>query len=194
MKLLRIVKVGNITNLSDARYCAGMGVDMLGFCVVENRPGYVSPAAFQEFRGWFAGPSIVAEAYGIADANTMHGIMQNYLPDFIELSVDELPFMDIPSIALMVAIRNMPVYQFLEKLTAVHTQVAYVLAEENMPASYIEELAGYYPVLLRLNGPLNRQHLTLPIKGFALAGGTEEKPGLKSYDSLADVLEQLSED
>ena len=29
MPLKTFVKVGNITNLSDARYCAGMGVDML---------------------------------------------------------------------------------------------------------------------------------------------------------------------
>ncbi len=33
MALKTIVKVGNITNLSDARYCAVMGVDMLGFCL-----------------------------------------------------------------------------------------------------------------------------------------------------------------
>ena len=41
MSLQTFVKVGEITNLSDARYCAGMGVDLLGFNVVENTPGYV---------------------------------------------------------------------------------------------------------------------------------------------------------
>ena len=29
------VKVSSITNLSDARYCAGMGVDLLGFPIQE---------------------------------------------------------------------------------------------------------------------------------------------------------------
>ena len=33
--LKTLIKVSNINNLSDARYCAGMGVEMLGFSMDE---------------------------------------------------------------------------------------------------------------------------------------------------------------
>jgi phosphoribosylanthranilate isomerase len=194
MKLQRIVKVGNITNLSDARYCAGMGVHMLGFNAIESQPGHIPSETFQEFRGWFAGPSIVVEAYGLPDAPSLHTIMQNYLPDFIEVSVNELPLITIPSVALIVSSGGLPVNQLLDRIAPVHTQVAWVQAEDKMPAAYVNELAGHYPVLLRLNGPLTTDYLNYPVKGFAMAGGTEEKPGLKSYDHLAAVLEQLADD
>ena len=86
MALKTLVKVGNISNLSDARYCAGMGVDMLGFRVISGQEHYVSPELFKEIRGWFSGPSVVAEAYGIRSGEDLPFIIQNYLPDFIELS------------------------------------------------------------------------------------------------------------
>ncbi|MCK6618341.1 MAG: hypothetical protein L6Q51_11935 [Cyclobacteriaceae bacterium] len=195
MKLIRTVKVGNITNLSDARYCAGMGVDMLGFTTIENQSGYVGPEAFQEFRGWFNGPAVVAEVYGLQDSKTLHEIMRNYLPDFIELGTVELPFVDLPSLALIVSTREMPsADNFLQQLARIHNQVAFILAEEEIKTSDLKLIADYYPVLLKLTKPVDEHMLTLPVKGFALKGNTEERPGLKSYDALATVLEYLAED
>src|SRR5690242_4975145 len=90
MALARIVKVGNISNLSDARYCAGMGVDMLGFRVIESQNNFMSAKQFQEIRGWVTGPRIVAEIYGIDSAETMTSILNDYRPDVIELGLEEL--------------------------------------------------------------------------------------------------------
>ena len=56
MALKTLVKVGKISNLSDAWYCAGMSVDMLGFTVIASQENYVSPELFREMRGWFYGP------------------------------------------------------------------------------------------------------------------------------------------
>jgi phosphoribosylanthranilate isomerase len=81
MPLKTIVKVGNISNLSDARYCAGMGVDMLGFRVIDGLPGYIAPQAFQEIRGWISGPKVVAEIYGIDRSDKIPHIVENYAPD-----------------------------------------------------------------------------------------------------------------
>lgn len=52
MPLKTLVKVGKITNLSDARYCAGMNVDMLGFVTVESRENYLPVKDYQDIRGW----------------------------------------------------------------------------------------------------------------------------------------------
>jgi hypothetical protein len=53
------VKVSSIENLSDARYCAGMGVEWLGF------PLAMPLEKFAEIRNWLAGVQIVGEASGL---------------------------------------------------------------------------------------------------------------------------------
>src|SRR4051812_19134719 len=87
MPLKTVVKVGNISNLSDARYCAGMGVDMLGFRVLEKQENFISPRLFQEIRGWVSGPKVVAEVYGLESPEQLLAIVSNYAPDYFELSL-----------------------------------------------------------------------------------------------------------
>src|SRR5688572_33445133 len=90
MPLKTFVKVGCITNLSDARYCAGMGVDMLGFRVVEGQEDYIKPSQFQEIRGWISGPSVVAEVYGLKSPDDLAPILESFKPDYLEMSLQEL--------------------------------------------------------------------------------------------------------
>jgi phosphoribosylanthranilate isomerase len=53
--LTKTVKISNVTNLSDARYCAGMGVEMLGFSIDEDSPNYISPKNSRiSVPGWLA--------------------------------------------------------------------------------------------------------------------------------------------
>ena len=52
------VKVSSIENLSDARYCAGMGVEWLGF------PLAMPVEKLEEIRNWLAGVQIVGECIG----------------------------------------------------------------------------------------------------------------------------------
>src|SRR5688572_3598128 len=90
MPLKTLVKVGSITNLSDARYCAGMGVEMLGFATIQGQKNYLSPIKFQEIRGWITGPLIVAEVYGIYSREALASILENYKPDLLEFGAAEL--------------------------------------------------------------------------------------------------------
>src|SRR6187402_1005196 len=121
MALKTFVKVGSITNLSDARYCAGMGADLLGFRVVEGHESYISPKQFQEIRGWVTGPKVVAEIYGITDAQTLTTILENYRPDFLELGVNEfnllhtLPLPFILSVKEHEQVVGLPHYILTEK-------------------------------------------------------------------------------
>ena len=53
------LKICGITSLADARYCAGAGVDYLGFIQYKNSPRYVEPAQAKEIIGWLYGPEPV---------------------------------------------------------------------------------------------------------------------------------------
>jgi len=61
MSLKTKVKISQVTNLSDARYCAGMGVHYLGFNFVAGHEFYVQPEHFMEIRSWITGPELVGE-------------------------------------------------------------------------------------------------------------------------------------
>src|SRR5688500_2450084 len=89
MPLKTIVKVSHISNLSDARYCAGMGVDMLGFRVIPGIDHYLAPELYQDIRGWISGPKIIAELYGVTHPAQVEDVITTYAPDYFELSYAE---------------------------------------------------------------------------------------------------------
>ena len=77
MALKTKVKINRITNLTDARYCSGMYVDILGFSFEEGTPNYISPTQFQEITGWLAGIDFAAE-FTDSDAYTIEKRLADY--------------------------------------------------------------------------------------------------------------------
>ena len=185
MPLKTFVKVGAITNLSDARYCAGMGVDMLGFATIEGQPDYLSPKQFQEIRGWVSGPRVVAEIYGLKQAADLNSILENYRPDFLELSITELALLPDSPLPTILRCTSMD----LSQLDTSRGNVAYLLITSD---AQFDSLKAGIPVLIQLDSTDNLNVLEqYPTAGVALSGSQEISPGLKTYDHLADVLEQL---
>jgi phosphoribosylanthranilate isomerase len=187
MPLKTLVKVGGITNLSDARYCAGMGVDMLGFSVIEGNDTYISPKLYQEIRGWVSGPKVVAELYGFSGGN-LEKIIEQYAPDFIELSWNEYQRLkDITTLRAIVYLNR----DELNHLVDHDKNIAYWIVDD-IPHDAVQ---AYTPVLLKTTSKESlNENLSRPIiTGLALTGSPELRPGFKNYDELADVLEALDE-
>lgn len=193
MALKTFVKVGKISNLSDARYCAGMSVDMLGFSVINGRDHYVSPELFKEMRGWFTGPAVVAEVYGIEKHEDLAPIVQSYLPDFVEGNLADIKKLHSAFAAYIVSTTYEEIKAHEDELGIYRAQIAYLIIPESTPLEQIEALSKVYKLLLRIDsanpddGKLHNTHL----KGIALQGSAEDKPGLKNYDTLASILEKL---
>lgn len=181
MPLKTVVKVGNITNLSDARYCSGMGVDMLGFRVLEGQQNYISPKLFQEIRGWVSGPKIVAEIYGLTSSDQLAQIIENYAPDYFELTAGEFDTFQ----------SDLKLPCIVTGQAKADSKIAYVLIEETGLSAY----RGAAKLLVR---PTSSETVLELIKssdvaGVALNGTPEDRPGFKDYADLADVLEKLDE-
>lgn len=181
MPLKTVVKVGNISNLSDARYCSGMGVEMLGFRVLEGQPNYIAPKLFQEIRGWVTGPKIVAEVYGITSGDQLAAVIENYAPDYFELTDEEYGrFQSQLSLPCIVT-----------KSGRSDDRIAYQLLTE-------DELEGYRGSARLLIKPSSSDTvlglIALPkVAGLALDGTPEQRPGFKDYADLAEILEKLEE-
>jgi phosphoribosylanthranilate isomerase len=188
MPLKTLVKVGSITNLSDARYCSGMEVDFLGFRVNPLDPDYISPKLFQEIRGWIPGPKIVAELNGLSTPDLAQ-IMQDYAPDFFEMDLDQ--FQNLNSTPPIPIFLNVSKHKLSNFKTG--EQVSFAIIEESMieavpsaeKMSLMVTATSQQAVQRLLNNPL--------VQGFALTGSKELRPGFKDYDQLADILESLEQ-
>lgn len=188
MALKTVVKVGNISNLSDARYCSGMGVDMLGFSVTAGSPNMISPKLYQEIRGWISGPKVVAEIYESNPDTDLKKIIEDYAPDYFELSWKDFQLLE-KDISLPCIVSVNP-----SEVTTVkpHKQIAYfTLGLEQLSSAQSLNT----PLLIPVNSKqeLERVLSTHPSAGVALSGTSELRPGFKDYEALADILEALEE-
>jgi len=183
MALKTTVKVGGITNLSDARYCAGMGVDMLGFSAIEGAENYINPKQYQEIRGWVTGPQIVAEIYGIENPETLTKVLEQYRPDYLEMGVSEFELLN--------SLINLPVILRIQQVPPQNIFVDFLLITEALLSEKFNS-----PVLLDIQNKekLDAIMTTASIHGIALSGGQEIRPGLKDYVALAEILEALETD
>jgi phosphoribosylanthranilate isomerase len=190
------IKVSNLNNLSDARYCAGMGVEMLGFSMDE-----LDFDKFKEMRGWLAGVQIVGETNS-NDISTIIDLVERYQPDYLEVSdwenVIEIQRIGKPIILKVdFATANLPAL-----FQATKGNVEYFVLEnsdefgvvDDATLSQLDAWSFQYPILLgfgikesNANDLLEQTQLT----GFALKGGYEIRPGFGDNEDLMNVLEIL---
>ncbi|WP_395785601.1 N-(5'-phosphoribosyl)anthranilate isomerase [Aquirufa sp.] len=188
------VKVSSIANLSDARYCAGMGVEWLGFPLQE-----ITVEKFTEIRNWLAGVQIVGE-FTKATADQVREAVAIYQPDVIE----------VDSSVSLVAIQSIDVSKILrvnidtDNLPAIFAASApyvshFLLVGDSadsligMEAS-IEIWAAQYPIILGLDIPeddLDEWVEQSSIQGIGLVAGEEDRPGFRDFTDLMTILEKL---
>ena len=193
------IKVSNLNNLSDARYCAGMGVEMLGFSMDE-----LDFDKFREMRGWLAGVQIVGETNS-NDVSIIIGLVEKYQPDYLEVS-DWQNIIEIQRIGKPIILKvdfataNLPAL-----FQATKGNVEYFLLENSDEfgivddgiLSQLDAWSFLYPIILgfgikesNANDLLEQTQLT----GFALKGGNEIRPGITDNEKLMNILEILETD
>jgi len=203
MSLRTFVKISDVSNLSDARYCAGMGVDMLGFRLDPDDPKSVSEDKFNQIAEWVAGVSFAGEFYQ-SDSDVIIETVQRFNLDYIQINpldfTRDIVELKIP-IIIEFQLNNHSSYEgfhdFMERsapdvafflFTASNDEIA------QRKLNLVIDLARDFPVLLGCG--VNEHNVAnlldnSSIKGIALTGGPEIKPGLKDYTGLAEILEIL---
>lgn len=201
MALKTKVKINRITNLTDARYCSGMYVDVLGFSLEEGNPNYISPSQFEEITGWISGTDYAAE-FTDSDAYTIERKLVDYpgiawiesgdLDTLIQLKtlgkklIYRTSLVEVESILPKLALLNQ------DQITLHLTSTENTLTIDNKLV--VDKLAC--KVSLFLGFGINPENASLlaeipGLAGLALDGGDEIKPGLRDFDHLASILENL---
>lgn len=201
MALKTKVKINRITNLTDARYCSGMYVDILGFCLEESSAHYVSPTQFQEITSWISGVDCAGE-FSDLDAYSIKRILENYP------SISWIESEDLDTLLQLKSLGKNLIYKAkLEELDSIFPKIE-LLREHEITLhitstnksivfdneSIINQFSCQINLFLGVGiTPTNAKSLCeLPgLFGFALDGGDEIKPGLRDFDQLAAILENL---
>ena len=191
MPLKSIVKVSHLSNLSDARYCAGMGVDLLGFGVIPGTEHYVPPALFQDIRGWISGPKIIAELYGISSAQDVRSANETYAPDYFELTIDEFrAYRDDLTLPCIVYFPSVAEARSLSGSDG----ISHILVDESTSCPDTSPIR--LPVLINITSLVKLEEKLADgcFHGYVLGGPRELRPGVTNYDQLGVILEALEED
>lgn len=206
MALKTFVKISNVNNLSDARYCAGMYVHLMGFNLEENNENYLSPDNFKEITEWLSGLDYVGE-FESSHPDYILSALKNYNIDYIQIREEAHLQMLLNTDYKIILKQLIGSAEDIRHLISIspslrENDVALLLESDTLALQdeilqLIKELAVQTTVLLGFGiSPETIEEVLeqTQVKGIALNGGDEIKPGFKDFDGLADILEALELD
>ena len=187
--------IRSINNLSDARFCAGMGADKLTFILDPSLPGHLNTKAVKELAGWIAGVELIGEfdqlssfeinaiaaecaldAVLLRTPRTPEQLSEIAPPVYIELSPEsaaDVPYQAVTVVGLIVELPEVISHETLTALRNLSQQQALWLGP------------GLHPTRARA---LTQQ---FKLAGLVFPSGDEVKPGLRDFDQLEAVFEAL---
>ncbi len=180
----------NVSNLTDARYFAAWGVDMMCYNIDPDTEGSLSTAQFKEITEWVEGPMTGIKMDGLSIPVTLleegMDVKNVIISPFIDKK--DLP-KSIESIYRICTIEEG--WQDDNKLILTIPKSIDQLSEEE--SNKIKEISEGREVFL--DGIFRAKDLNtiseLGVTGIILKGGDEEKVGYKSFEELDEVLEAL---
>lgn len=201
MALKTFVKISNINNLSDARYCAGMMVDVLGFNIDSTSDAFVNDSDFAEITDWVAGVKFAGEFHG-AGLEIIKDTIKRYQVDYIEIDdltiVEQVGLLGKPLILRLSVDSEMELSKLKSNLSYLDELAQLVIIKSTNESLFdkIDSQIGYYNGNLQLlKGYGITEDATLGnYPGIELEATEEDRPGFKDYGQIMDILELIEED
>ncbi|WP_291784911.1 phosphoribosylanthranilate isomerase [Cecembia sp.] len=204
MALRTFVKISAVNNLSDARYCSGMQVNLMGFDLEENSKNFTTSEKFKEITDWLSGVRFVAEFEFSHPENILETLKSYGGFEFIQIKEEIHLKMLVNTEYGIILKTNIKSAGDIKELTAKADSyrehgVVLLLHSDNVELTKevqaeLKALAEKCSVLVGFGfhtGNILELIDQTGIKGIEMEGGDEIKPGLKDFDELADILELL---
>lgn len=195
MALRTTVLVSGVSNLHDARYCAGMGVAMIACPIGPEQAGALDAKKFAEIGGWLSGVELLGEIAGQVPENLSDFQVGALLTD------SPMALSDQPEHILKIQLDELADRAQAEAMMERYqTSARYFLLESGKPWEMLPELrkwAAKFPILVGAHISDDTVVALLEsVKpaGIALHPGQEIKTGLNDFGTLSEILEALEVD
>ncbi|HIF49532.1 MAG TPA: hypothetical protein EYQ68_06545 [Cytophagales bacterium] len=198
MSLKYFVKVGNVNNLSDARYCSAMGVNQLGFKL--NDYDYNSSIIdnIKEIIGWINGVDTVAE-FDNNNVQFINSIIEIELFDFIQLNHNiNINDINIDSKRIIISVKHINEFNefFVDNFIKKFSGISYLIIEnvELFTINQLYKFSKNFKILINPTLEFNKNEDLInkySFLGFNLFGSDEIKAGFKNYNSISDTLDLI---
>ncbi len=203
MTLKTFVKIGNITNLSDARYCAGMGVNILGFPLDPSSEDSISHENFKEITEWVSGVDLAGEFGNTSLEEIKYCIVS------CDLQVIETTNIDLvePVVALGKTVVFKIIIENEEEIAALKSRLSYldelvkyvlISCEDTSLHPSLDDFIRYYNGNVKMLKGYGIDEADFDdlakFPGIEIQGSPEERPGFKDYGRVMDILEELEEE
>ncbi len=181
------VKVGEINNLSDARYCAGMGVQLLGFVMKHPARKSLTKEDYIAITHWLEGPKFVGEFIGATNEEILHLHK--------ELNFDYVQTKDPEQATYLINNGIEVIFTVSENVLDIPKKISFLVIEDGFDENTLTPnidtklLIGKDVSLESLQHLVNQSKYT----GLHLKGSDEIRPGYKNFDELAEILEALED-
>lgn len=191
-----VIKAGSLTNLTDARYFASFGVEMIGFHFDPYAENYLPADLAAEIRGWLYGPRFVGEFRGVSKSDQaiadFVSTVEKVKLEVVECTPEDLAVVKSNWEGPIILALNAE--QIATAATAVNDpQVDYVLlqVEDAQAAVAMAQLGDTKPVLLDSAHTVEGLSEMLPKAqpaGFNVRGGAEQQVGMKTFELLDPLM------
>lgn len=203
------LKICGITTLADARYCAGAGVDYLGFIQHPESPRYIAPEQAKEIIGWVYGPETVG-VFVNEPAASINRIAAGAGFSMVQVHGDQEPgffdALDRPAIKALSIRPDTDAGALAEEMARFAPFVDYFLLDTAKAGQWggtgttfdwavAREVVEAYDVFVA--GGLHAGNIrdvieTLHPFAVDLASGVESAPGVKDFDRLAALFDAFA--
>ncbi len=196
------IKLGGVTNLTDARYAAAQGINYIGFCFDANDPGFIPPIKAREIMDWITGSHMVAEfkEHSLSD---IINICELIHPDVVEVN-NSIPAQDLLSVGLPV-IKKINMEGLSETALAAQIESFAEVADafhlfgtkENISDAFLSKIIAENKIIWGFAfdiTPLEKVLSDFKPYAVQLIGSDEEMPGYKDFeelDRLVDLIRPL---
>jgi len=198
MPLKYFVKVGQVTNLSDARYCSAVQVNQIGFNVDQFSNNKISINKIEEIVGWISGIDIVGE-FGDSSPTYINSIISkgtfNYIQVNHPMNIDSIDF-NHNNIILSINAKNLIDFEFNKNFLLKYKNIKFIIISNtnSLSEKLIEMFSDNYKILICPGHDFSfteieiKKHL---YHGLSLIGSDEIKPGYKDYDSISEIIDLI---
>lgn len=189
MALKYPVKINQINNLSDARYCAGMEVELLGISDELNITEFTAVV------NWITGINLCLDISKYNSLEEINPYLLAYQFEFVQSSSLEI----LEKVAVANKIFKVENTSFEDLLNICeryeHHLFAFNILFDDYTPEQITLLAQKHKLILNTKS-YNKEQIgaflgVIKPLYIGLYGGEELAPGLKNFDEIADILEYL---